>query len=115
MHRVHHSIVVNETNSNFGSTCVVGPATGTYRDQPAAGHDGMTIGIEQFRVARELWSTGCCCSRSAGHGCVRDHVEERRMNKRNLVFRFDCGRGAARSDRMARSASRISSGRRAGT
>jgi hypothetical protein len=28
---------------------------GTYRDQPAAGHQGMTIGIEQFRAARELW------------------------------------------------------------
>jgi hypothetical protein len=27
---------------------------GTYRAQPAAGHEGMTIGIEQFRDAREL-------------------------------------------------------------
>jgi hypothetical protein len=28
---------------------------GTYRDQPAAGHQGMIIGIEQLRVVRELW------------------------------------------------------------
>ena len=27
---------------------------GTYRDQPKAGHAGMTIGIEQFRDPSEL-------------------------------------------------------------
>ena len=27
---------------------------GTYRAQPKAGHEGMTIGIEQFRDPREL-------------------------------------------------------------
>lgn len=56
MHRVHHSIVVGETNSNFGFNLPWWDRLlGTYRDQPAAGHDGMTIGIEQFREARELW------------------------------------------------------------
>ena len=56
MHRVHHSIVVNETNSNFGFNLPWWDRLlGTYRDQPAAGHQGMTIGIEQFREARELW------------------------------------------------------------
>src|SRR5579863_435981 len=55
MHRVHHSIVVTETNSNFGFNLPWWDRLlGTYRDQPAAGHDGMTIGIEQFRDAREL-------------------------------------------------------------
>jgi sterol desaturase/sphingolipid hydroxylase (fatty acid hydroxylase superfamily) len=55
MHRVHHSIVVNETNSNFGFNLPWWDRMlGTYRDQPAAGHDGMTIGIDQFRTAREL-------------------------------------------------------------
>ena len=50
MHRVHHSIVVAETNSNFGFSLPWWDRLfGTYRDQPAAGHDGMTIGIEQFR------------------------------------------------------------------
>jgi sterol desaturase/sphingolipid hydroxylase (fatty acid hydroxylase superfamily) len=50
MHRVHHSIVVRETNSNFGFNLPWWDRLfGTYRDQPAAGHDGMTIGIEQFR------------------------------------------------------------------
>ena len=56
MHRVHHSIVVNETNSNFGFNLPWWDRLlGTYRDQPADGHEGMTIGIEQFRAARELW------------------------------------------------------------
>jgi len=56
MHRVHHSIVVNETNSNFGFNLPWWDwLLGTYREQPAAGHEGMTIGIEQFREARELW------------------------------------------------------------
>src|ERR1700693_1469386 len=56
MHRVHHSTVVNETNSNFGFNLPWWDRLlGTYRDQPAAGHDGMTIGIEPVRAARELW------------------------------------------------------------
>ncbi len=56
MHRVHHSILVGETNSNFGFNLPWWDRLlGTYRDQPAAGHEGMTIGIEQFREARELW------------------------------------------------------------
>ena len=56
MHRVHHSIVVAETNSNFGFNLPWWDRLlGTYRAQPAAGHLGMTIGIEQFRGTRELW------------------------------------------------------------
>jgi sterol desaturase/sphingolipid hydroxylase (fatty acid hydroxylase superfamily) len=56
MHRVHHSIVVRETNSNFGFNLPWWDRLfGTYRAQPAAGHEDMTIGIEQFRDGRELW------------------------------------------------------------
>ena len=56
MHRVHHSIIVRETNSNFGfSMPWWDRLLGTYRAQPAEGHTGMTIGIEQFRTPRELW------------------------------------------------------------
>jgi sterol desaturase/sphingolipid hydroxylase (fatty acid hydroxylase superfamily) len=54
MHRVHHSIVVRETNSNFGFNLPWWDRLfGTYRDQPAAGHEAMTIGIEQFREPAE--------------------------------------------------------------
>ena len=55
MHHVHHSILRRETNSNFGFNLPWWDRLlGTYRAQPAAGHDAMTIGIEQFRDAREL-------------------------------------------------------------
>jgi sterol desaturase/sphingolipid hydroxylase (fatty acid hydroxylase superfamily) len=54
MHRVHHSIAARETNSNFGFNLPWWDRLfGTYRDQPAAGHEGMTIGIEQFRNPAE--------------------------------------------------------------
>jgi len=55
MHRVHHSILTRETNSNFGFNLPWWDhLLGTYRAQPEAGHQGMTIGIEQFRDPREL-------------------------------------------------------------
>jgi sterol desaturase/sphingolipid hydroxylase (fatty acid hydroxylase superfamily) len=55
MHRVHHSIVRRETNSNFGFNFPWWDRLfGTYRPQPAAGHDGMTIGVESFRDPAEL-------------------------------------------------------------
>lgn len=55
MHRVHHSIDRRETDSNFGFNlpwwdCLFG----TYRAQPALGHDNMVLGIDSFRDAREL-------------------------------------------------------------
>jgi sterol desaturase/sphingolipid hydroxylase (fatty acid hydroxylase superfamily) len=56
MHRVHHSVVPAETNSNFGFNLPWWDRLlGTYRAQPKAGHEGMTIGIEQFRTPRDLW------------------------------------------------------------
>ena len=56
MHRVHHSIDPRETNSNFGFNVPWWDRLfGTYRAQPRAGHETMTIGIEQFRAPRELW------------------------------------------------------------
>ena len=56
MHRVHHSVIPEETNSNFGFNLPWwDKLLGTYKAQPKAGHEGMTIGIEQFRTARDLW------------------------------------------------------------
>jgi sterol desaturase/sphingolipid hydroxylase (fatty acid hydroxylase superfamily) len=55
MHRVHHSVVPHETNSNFGFNLPWWDRLfGTYRAQPRAGHEAMTIGIQQFRDPREL-------------------------------------------------------------
>lgn len=54
MHRVHHSVVVRETNSNFGFNLPWWDRLfGTYRAQPEAGHEGMTIGIETIRDPAE--------------------------------------------------------------
>jgi sterol desaturase/sphingolipid hydroxylase (fatty acid hydroxylase superfamily) len=54
MHRVHHSIVMRETNSNFGFNLPWWDwLFKTYRDQPEAGHLAMRIGIEQFRDVAE--------------------------------------------------------------
>ncbi|MCC5996653.1 MAG: sterol desaturase family protein [Oceanicaulis sp.] len=56
MHRVHHSVIPAETNSNFGFNLPWWDRLlGTYRAQPQAGHEGMTIGIELFRTRRDLW------------------------------------------------------------
>ena len=49
-HRVHHSILPGEMNSNFGfSLTWWDHLFGTYRAQPKGGHEGMTIGINEFR------------------------------------------------------------------
>ena len=53
MHRVHHSVHPRETNSNFGFNLPWWDYLfGTYRAQPADGHEGMTVGLSQFRDAR---------------------------------------------------------------
>ena len=50
MHRVHHSIEDDETNSNFGFNFPWWDRLfGTYRNQPRVGHEQMTIGITTFR------------------------------------------------------------------
>jgi sterol desaturase/sphingolipid hydroxylase (fatty acid hydroxylase superfamily) len=50
MHRVHHSVAIRETNSNFGFNFPWWDRFfGTYRAQPAAGHTNMVIGLAQFR------------------------------------------------------------------
>ncbi|MBL4782802.1 MAG: sterol desaturase family protein [Porticoccaceae bacterium] len=55
MHRVHHSVIPREANSNFGfNLSLWDRALGTYCAQPAAGHQEMGIGIDQFRSEDEL-------------------------------------------------------------
>lgn len=55
MHRVHHSIEEQETNSNFGFNLPWWDRLfGTYRDQPRAGHRAMTIGLREHREPHEV-------------------------------------------------------------
>jgi sterol desaturase/sphingolipid hydroxylase (fatty acid hydroxylase superfamily) len=55
MHRVHHSIEEDESNSNFGFNLPWWDRLfGTYRDRPRAGHAAMTIGIRDHREPTEV-------------------------------------------------------------
>lgn len=50
MHRVHHSVIRIETDSNYGFNLSWWDRLfGTYREQPAKGHVGMTIGQSDWR------------------------------------------------------------------
>ena len=83
MHRVHHSIEDDETNSNFGFNLPWWDRLlGTYRDQPRAGQTGMTIGIRDHGDPREV-------SRLDGMLLLpfRGEVKDYAINRRN----FDAG------------------------
>jgi sterol desaturase/sphingolipid hydroxylase (fatty acid hydroxylase superfamily) len=55
MHRVHHSVIPRETNSNFGFNVPWWDRLfGTYREQPEQGHLGMNIGLKEYRDPSKL-------------------------------------------------------------
>jgi len=60
MHRVHHSVEDDEANSNFGFNLPWWDRLfGTYRAQPRAGHQDMSIGIHHYSDAKQVsWLTG---------------------------------------------------------
>jgi len=83
MHRVHHSHLADETNSNFGFNLSVWDRLfGTYLAQPVAGHTGMVIGIDTFRDPAH-------CVKLSGillmpfTGKVTDYAINRRWNTRD--------------------------------
>jgi sterol desaturase/sphingolipid hydroxylase (fatty acid hydroxylase superfamily) len=78
MHRVHHSVEDDETNSNFGFNLPWWDRLfGTYRDQPRAGHTDMNIGIRTFREARWCsWLPGMLAIPFVGK--VQDYAINRR-------------------------------------
>ena len=55
MHRVHHSVAPDETNSNFGFNLPWWDRLlGTYLPQPALGQERMTVGLNDFRDPGQL-------------------------------------------------------------
>lgn len=55
MHRVHHSIIPMETNSNFGFNLPWWDwIFKTYRAQPQQGHIDMTLGLKDFKNPQKL-------------------------------------------------------------
>jgi sterol desaturase/sphingolipid hydroxylase (fatty acid hydroxylase superfamily) len=79
MHRVHHSVEDDETNSNFGFNLSWWDRMfGTYRQQPRGGHEGMTIGIHGYRAPREVsWLPGMLAL--PFHGKITGYVINRRQ------------------------------------
>jgi sterol desaturase/sphingolipid hydroxylase (fatty acid hydroxylase superfamily) len=50
MHRVHHSVLANEHNANFGFNLSIWDRLfGTYTPEPQGGHHGMTIGLPAYQ------------------------------------------------------------------
>ena len=60
MHRVHHSVIRREHDSNYGFNLSVWDRLfGTYTAQPEKGHEGMTIGLSSYQSlspTKLLWS-----------------------------------------------------------
>ena len=55
MHRVHHSVLYDESSSNFGFNLPWWDRIfGTYKARPWLGHDAMTVGVDAFRARRDL-------------------------------------------------------------
>jgi sterol desaturase/sphingolipid hydroxylase (fatty acid hydroxylase superfamily) len=54
MHRIHHSIEEDETNSNFGFSITIWDRVfGTYKDSAKAGQIDMVIGIKNIREPKD--------------------------------------------------------------
>ncbi len=54
MHRIHHSVHEDETNSNFSfNLSLWDHVFGSYRDQPRDGQTTMKIGLHEFRERRD--------------------------------------------------------------
>lgn len=79
MHRVHHSVEDDETNSNFGFNLPWWDRLfGTYRAQPRAGHESMIIGIHTFREDKWCsWLPGMLVIPFVGK--VQDYAINRRQ------------------------------------
>ena len=55
MHRVHHSVLYDESSSNFGFNVPWWDRLfGTYRREPRLTHDAMMIGVDAFRAPEDL-------------------------------------------------------------
>ncbi len=60
MHRVHHSVLERETNSNYSFFLTIWDRLfRTYTAQPEQGHDGMIVGLSEYqndKPANLIWS-----------------------------------------------------------
>ena len=74
MHRVHHSVIRSETDSNYGFNLSIWDRLfRTYVDQPREGHTGMTIGLAEYQTpepAGYFWSLALPFRRPAADRAV---------------------------------------------
>lgn len=87
MHRVHHSTIINEANSNFGfSLSVWDRIFGTYKAQPQLGHLDMEIGVSYARDAKQVaWLPGMLWmpfKKNKGRYDVSHRAPEKPMSKK---------------------------------
>lgn len=55
MHRIHHSVLATETNSNYGFNLAVWDKIfRTYTVQPRGGHHNMTLGLSEWQTPQPL-------------------------------------------------------------
>jgi sterol desaturase/sphingolipid hydroxylase (fatty acid hydroxylase superfamily) len=55
MHRIHHSVELDEGNSNFSNTLSIWDRMfGTYIEAPAAGHDGLRFGLKEWQDPAQM-------------------------------------------------------------
>ena len=60
MHRVHHSIIRDEHDTNYGFNLSIWDRLfGTYSEQPQRGHQDMTIGLASYQDERPSWLGWC--------------------------------------------------------
>lgn len=69
MHRVHHSVLVQETHSNFGFFLSIWDRlAGTYRQAPQQGYQQMIIGLPDDKGSKNLWQLLCIPFKKHGSG-----------------------------------------------
>ena len=78
MHRVHHSIIRREHDTNYGfSLSIWDRLFRTYTDQPSLGHDGMTIGLAEYQTEKarpaRLGAGAAVHEGARGDGADRGH------------------------------------------
>ena len=85
MHRVHHSVIVRETDSNYGFNFSFWDRLfRTYVAEPSRGHEGMTIGLSAFQSAEPtgiVWSLALPFRANAGDGDEREEAPAKPLNR----------------------------------
>jgi sterol desaturase/sphingolipid hydroxylase (fatty acid hydroxylase superfamily) len=102
MHRVHHSVLRREHDSNFGFNLSLWDRLfGTYTAQPEGGHEGMTIGLNPYQTAgptRFVWSLMLPFRGSRRRTRIRDVSTDRRPKRSSIGSEAHCGHACTKDE-----------------